>query len=600
MTFGGQNRIEELLGRIELFSGLEPAVLSKLAAHGEVVHVPGGEILMREGDASDALFVVASGRLQAFVDGGGGETLVGEIGRGEVIGEMGILAGEPRSATVRTLRDSILVRIPSDAFLRFLREEPNELLEITQLLIKRLRRSIRSDAAAAPVRTITVLPVGEEPEAETFARFLTSVLAERRNTRLVRGEDLEDAADDDELTRRLHDLETAHDLLIYLADRQPSAWTDRCLRQADRVVLLGDANSEVGLTEVEKRLLGGGASMVRARLDLVLVQPAAASMPRHGARWLAQRPVHRIHHVRLHSRDDMQRVARALTGQEVALVLSGGGARGIAHFGLFRALTELGIPVDVVGGSSFGSIAAAALAMGWTWEEQRQVFYESFVSRGSPIDFTAPAVALAKGEKVTAGIRRAFGDILIENLWLRYFCVSSNLSAGDVAVHTRGPLWRSLRASVAIPGLWPPVASEEGDILVDGGVMNNLPVDVMETYADAGVLIAVNLKGSADLPSHGLSGTGVLSGWGPLARRLSPAGSGPGLPGIVELLLRATETGNVLSAKRLEQQADIVLHPDVAEFGLLAWERLDEIIEAGYRYAMKELPAHEDKLKSVL
>ncbi len=56
----------------------------------------------------------------------------------------------------------------------------------------------------------------------------------------------------------------------------------------------------------------------------------------------------------------------------------------------------------------------------------------------------------------------------------------------------------------------------------------------------------------------------------------------------------------VLSAKRLEQQADIVLHPDVAEFGLLAWERLDEIIEAGYRYAMKELPVHEDKLKSVL
>ncbi len=167
-------------------------------------------------------------------------------------------------------------------------------------------------------------------------------------------------------------------------------------------------------------------------------------------------------------------------------------------------------------------------------------------------------------------------------------------------VHSRGALWKALRASVAIPGLWPPVASEEGDILVDGGVMNNLPVDVMESFADAGAIIAINLKGSAELPSHDLSDGGVLSGWAPLARRLSPGVSGPALPGIVDLLLRATETGNVLSARRLEQQADIVLHPDVAAFGLLAWDQLDEITEAGYRYAMKELPVHEAKLKTLL
>ena len=189
---------------------------------------------------------------------------------------------------------------------------------------------------------------------------------------------------------------------------------------------------------------------------------------------------------------------------------------------------------------------------------------------------------------------------MIENLWLRYYCVSSNLSAGEVAVHTRGPLWKALRASVAIPGLWPPVRSEDGDVLVDGGVMNNLPVDVMETFTDAGAIIAVNLKGSAELPSQGLSDTGVLSGWGPFAKRFSPVGGDSELPGIVDLLLRATETGNVLSSKRLEQEADVVLHPDVAQFGLLAFDRLDEIIEAGYRYAMKELPRHEELLKRLL
>jgi len=600
VTLPSERSIQDLLGGIELFAGIDPASLARLAAEADVRHLPGGEALIREGDPSDALFVVASGRLQAFVGGEGGETLVGEIGRGEVIGEMGILADEPRSATVRALRDSNLVHIPAEEFVRFLREEPDELFAITRLLIQRLRRSIRSEAAGASVRTITVVPVGDGEGAATFARYLTSILAERGDTRLVTGEDVDELQEDSDLTRLLHDLETDHDLLIYLADRKPSTWTDRCLRQADRVVLVGEAGGESALTEVERNLLGPDSALVRARIDLVLVQRAEAETPRGGPRWLAQRPVHRLHHVRLHSRDDLHRVARALTGREIALVLSGGGARGIAHFGLFRALEELEIPVDVVGGSSFGSIAGAALAMGWSWEEQRRIFYDSFVSQGSPIDFTAPALALAKGAKVTAGIKGGFGDAMIENMWLRYYCVSSNLSAGEVAVHTRGPLWKALRASVAIPGLWPPVPSEEGDLLVDGGVMNNLPVDVMTGFADAGAIIAANLKGSAQLPSTGLADDGILSGWGPFARRLSPLGAGSELPGIVELLLRATETGNVLSAKRLEHEADVVLHPDVTEFGLLAWERMDEIIEAGYRYAIKELPQHEEMLKRLL
>ena len=157
-----------------------------------------------------------------------------------------------------------------------------------------------------------------------------------------------------------------------------------------------------------------------------------------------------------------------------------------------------------------------------------------------------------------------------------------------------------MRASVSIPGLWPPVHSEEGDILVDGGVMNNLPVDVMQTFYDGGVIIAVNLKGTSSLPSFGLSETGVMSGWGPMARRFNPLAETPELPGIVDILLRSTETGNVLAAKRMEREADVVLHPDVAEFGLLDFEQLDPVIEAGYRYAIKELPAHEALLKGLL
>ena len=235
-----------------------------------------------------------------------------------------------------------------------------------------------------------------------------------------------------------------------------------------------------------------------------------------------------------------------------------------------------------------------------SWEEQRDSLWEHLVAKGSVVDLTAPAVSLARGQRITDALRGFFGNTQIENLWLPYFCLSSNLSRGEMTVHDRGPLWKALRASVSIPGLFPPVRSEEGDILVDGAVMNNLPVDVMESFFDGGTIIAVNLKGSATLPSLGLSETGVLSGWGPLARRFNPLAESAELPGIVDVLLRSTETGNALAAKRLEREADVVLHPEVAEFGLLAFEELDSVIEAGYRYAIKELPQHEDTLKRLL
>lgn len=600
MTLIGNERIQALLAGIELFAPLEEAALSKLAVTAETLHLPGGELLLREGDPADALYVVASGRLQAFVASEGTETLVGEIGRGEVIGEMGILGDEPRSATVRALRDSNLVRFPKDVIVGFLHEHPEELMAITRLIIKRLRRSIRSDAAKSTVRTVAVVPISEGDDPATFARFLTSVFSERGVARLVRGEDVDETLTDDGLTRHLHELEVAHDVLVYLADREPSSWTDRCLRQADRVVLVANAAHSSDLTSIERNLFGAGGEPLRARMDLVLIHADHELQPRGAVQWLNRRPVHRHHHVRLHSRDDLQRVARALVGREVAIVLSGGGARGTAHVGVFRALQELGIPVDVVGGSSFGSIVGGGIAGGLSWEEQRDSLWEHLVSKGSVVDLTAPAVSLARGQRITDTLRGFFGDTQIENLWLPYFCLSSNLSRGELTVHDRGPLWKALRASVSIPGLFPPVRSEEGDILVDGAVMNNLPVDIMDSFFDGGTIIAVNLKGSATLPSLDLSETGVLSGWGPLARRFNPLADSAELPGIVDVLLRSTETGNVLAAKRLERDADVVLHPEVAEFGLLAFEELDRVIEAGYRYAIKELPHHEETLKRLL
>lgn len=593
-----EGRVAELLRGIELFSALEPASLSQLVVDAESVFVPGGEVLMREGDPSDALYIVASGRLQAFVSSDGGEVLVGEIQRGEAIGEMGILADEPRSATVRALRDSSLFRFPKEKFVQFLHQHPGELLAITQLVIQRLRRSIRSTPVASSVQTIAVVPIAGDDGA-IFARLLTAAISERGSARLLGRGDVDETLSDAEMTAYLDRLEGAHDLLVYLADPEPSGWTQRCLRQADRVVLVAETDADSSLTDVERSLLFGPNS-VRARVDLVLTVPDHQPRPSPARRWLQHRSVRRHYHMHLHSRDHLHRIARGLTGREIALVLSGGGARGIAHVGINKAMAEYGIPIDVVGGSSFGSLVGAQIATGASWSEQRDVMFDLLVAKGSMVDLTAPSVALAKGDRVAQGLRAGFGDTLIEDLWLPYFCLSSNLTKGEVSVHTSGPVWRATRASVSIPGLWPPILSEGGDILVDGGVMNNLPVDVMTGFYDGGVIIAVNLRGTVTLPSTDLSQDGVVSGWGSVARKLNPLAKSAELPGIADILLRSTETGNVLAARRMEQDADIVLRPPVSEFGLLAFDQLDNVIEAGYRYALEALPEHLATIQRVL
>ncbi|MCH9670722.1 MAG: patatin-like phospholipase family protein, partial [Gammaproteobacteria bacterium] len=297
----------------------------------------------------------------------------------------------------------------------------------------------------------------------------------------------------------------------------------------------------------------------------------------------------RHHHVRLQSEADFDRLCRMLTGTQIALVLGGGGARGAAHVGVLRALEEQGIPVDMIAGTSFGAIMAAGPALGWDSQTLGVGIKRALVDPGKPLDYTLPFTAITSGRKATHQIRRTFGNVRIEDLWLPYFCVSSNLSKGQQVVHTRGPLWKAIRTSVAIPGVLPPVRSEDGDVLIDGGVMNNLPVDVMRKYAGGGKILAVNLRAKVNIAADDLTDTGVLSGWRLYARWLTPFMRRPSVPSAIDLILRTAEMGNVMSAAEQEKAADLTFRPKVEQFGLLDFSAYLPLIEAGYTEAMRQL-----------
>ena len=267
--------------------------------------------------------------------------------------------------------------------------------------------------------------------------------------------------------------------------------------------------------------------------------------------WLRHFPVRFHCHLRLRSDTDMARLARYVTGRGLGLVLSGGGARGFAHIGVIKALRQARIPIDLVGGTSMGAIIAAGVALEWDDKEMYERMHAGFV-RSNPLDdYAFPLVALTKGRKVERRLRRHFADARVEDLWRPYFAVASNLSNGEVTVMRNGVLWRALRASIAIPGLLPPVI-ENDDVLADGGLMNNLPCDVMDAMR-RGPVIGVDVT---RYRSFDMSNVRTRS----MIHRLLVPSDYDG-PEIVSLLLRAATVGGTLQTRSSRDHADLVLDP---------------------------------------
>lgn len=585
----------EALARSRAFRELKPDDQHRLTEAFVPVHLPGGSTLMTEGDDADSMFLVHTGRLRVLVRRGGVDVAVGEIGPGEVVGEMAVLSHGSRSATVVAIRDTSLWELSKGSFDEMVVTHPTMLLELTRLLVARLHRTNASTRVESAVRSVALLPVDGGFDMEPFVTRLVASLGERV-TSLDRGAAASalgiEAPDtpvgshhESDIARWIHRAEDANDVVVYVADLDLTPWTQRCLRQADLVLLVSSGSASGTPTEAESVLLWEADSGYRPQVDLVVVHPSSTMQPMGTSRLLEYRDVHRHHHVREGSPDGFARLGRVVRGRSVGLVLGGGGARGFAHVGVIKAFHERGISIDFVGGTSAGAPAAAGVALGWDVETTIANAKHVTVDRGSLVDLTLPVVALSKGELLGSGLRDVFGDAEIEDLWYPMFCVSTDLSDGVARVHTRGSLWRSVRASMAMPGTFPPMRADDGHVLVDGGVVNNLPIDVMEGFAKGARTIAVDLRAGAHIPSQALPSNGVLSGWRVLASRLKRGSENQEVPRMVEILLRSNE----VASSPHHVRADLTIRPAADAFGVLEVSAWEELIELGYRSAIDAL-----------
>jgi predicted acylesterase/phospholipase RssA/CRP-like cAMP-binding protein len=580
-------RISESL----LLGELEPEARALVRDAVQPLMCPGGEFLIHQDDSADAIYLVTSGRLHVLSIGPDGtETPIAEIGRGEVVGEMALISREPRTASVQALRDTQLLKLPAETFTRLVRDYPEALRRVGGTIVTRLIRTFRTVTKNSPVQTIAVVAL-DDGSPRTFARQLSKALvgivgdvAHLDVDSHARMHGSVGVRDPDLLAQFMSREEDEHDLLVYDTNADDPGWAELCVRQADLVLFVADGAASPMPRPIEQPL---AAVRGNRRTEFVLMHDAHVSMPRWTSRWFSERTVARHHHVRAGHDADIARVARLITGRGIAVVLGGGGARGFAHLGVLRALEEFGVPIDAIGGTSMGSLIASGVALGLDAPARVSALREAIIEGPSALDFTFPAVALASGARVTGNLQRFFGDTNIDDLWVDYFAVSCNLTQGEVVVDRTGPVWQAVRSSLSIPGIFPPLR-RGNDLLVDGGVLDNLPVQEMQRLHEGAYVIAVDVSNKRDLVAGDLPEAGIVSGWRALVERFNPLRPRRESIGIARILMRLTELSSAFGFEA--DLADLVLRPPIQAFGAMDFRRsLDGLEDLGYRYAKTEI-----------
>lgn len=592
MTRSDLTALEHLL-RSELLRGVSEADLRSIEPPPEMLFLGPGETLIRQGDEGTDYFLLVNGRLRSFAEGQSGRVPVGHVLPGEGVGEMSLLTNEPRASTIIARTPSEVVRFPQRTFLRLAEQHPTVALGIARTVVRRSQTTRPRDRRGERYQTITVVPITAGFDVIALADDLARALGtfgrsehydSTLGVELSQGDRLDDA-----LTRMLFDLEQQLDFVVYSIDETTSAWSRHCILCADLIFLVADVDAPVEPGLLESELLTRVDRDLLGRVDLVLVHGAEWRKNCGAANWIASRKPREHHHIRSANAGDVARLARIVSGRANNLVLGGGGARGFAQIGALKAFAEAGVPIDRVGGTSVGSLFAALYARGTSCDDMIRLSREHFIGKRPTREFTFPAMSLVAGRRMQQVAIDLCGDCSIEDLPVRYFCVSADLGRAELVTHFEGKLWAAVRASGSFPVIGPPFFFE-GRVLIDGGVLNNLPVDIMrENFS--GAVLAVDVSARAPLQVDRRWDSQTPSGWQLLLNRLNPFTPNFDLPSIFEVLHRTASLSGESLLRQTRSQADFLIRPSVARYRIADFEALDTIVEIGYRETIKELEA---------
>jgi predicted acylesterase/phospholipase RssA/CRP-like cAMP-binding protein len=594
-----RNNVIEVLRASPIFGKLKDEVIQSLANVLQLQKISGGHTVVKEGEeAEEMLFLISGGLRVSRRDSSGQLMLYNEIRPGMSFGESGLILRQPRAADVTAVRDSILAVLHRQDFETMIVKHPLELNQVFVRAIYNYLRHAEEFAERRHAQTFAVVPLHKGAGADQVASQLALAFSKLGRTHHLEPPASADAVkygrplpaqSESEMAAYQDALEEESKFLVYEAQATPTDWTMRAFRQADQVVFVVSADHPKAVSELEQRLRDQPDYSMK-RMHLVVLHSPLVTQPSDITGWRKDKSYERVYPIRAKRTEDFERLARFLTGTAVGVVLGGGGARGFAHIGILRALAEANIPVDLVGGNSMGALIGAQYACGKPLDQIVSDTRE-FASGGERL--TLPVISLVSGKRVARDLKKMFGDTQIENLWIPFFAAACNLTRGNTTVQDKGSLWRAVLASNSPAGLFPPVI-HRGDMLVDGAILENVPVDAMrmrlgtplERRRGNGTIIAIDVDVqelmAVDPTLKRLSIWSTLKGYFSAGKHPSPS--------IADILYRAGHIGGLSQRGRTIAQADHYLEPPVAEFSMMSYRKADDIADVGYAYAKKKIP----------
>lgn len=547
-----------------------------------------GEMLFDEDDAGDSLYIIVSGNLRVEKrQPDGSYQLLVERGVGRIIGEMAVITDDLRSARVVAARDSELIRFAQADFNALTVQHPQIMLSMAQVIINRFRETLAARPVTRQLKTVAFIALGHD--IHQYVQLVGAALRAYGTTLHLTIDNLDDKFFDGaaralkdpfeirSIATMLNEAEEQYDFILFEATGDNPDWTERALLQADHVFLVAQGGTDPAPQPIEDLLNTTAARTIPT--ELVLVYPDGTRHGHNTAAWLDARPQLADHYNVHLNADGAARLARRIAGRMVGLVFGGGALRVYAQGGVLRVLQEDGVPLDYVGGTSAGGIIAALAAEGLNTAEMRAAVEQGLTDF---LDYTLPFVALTAGKRITENLQAIFQERKIEDMFTKFYCVATNASTAEEVIFTRGLIWRALRASASLPGVFPPIIAdnEQGDLLVDGAVLNNLPVDVMRRLCN-GTVIAVDIstpKATARRYNHG----DYVSGINILLNRLNPLRKkrikGPSM---APFLSRLSYISSMQVRAQSRNAADLIITPDVAEFSIFDSSAFDAMFARG-------------------
>lgn len=574
---------------LRLFGNLDEGLITQILENGKSLELETGTFLFHQGDKDNSLYIVISGRFRALakLDDGVLHAL-GDIGEGEPIGEFALFMAEPRSASVVAIRKSIVLELKENQYLDIVSKHPEFSSKLTRFVVNRLRRNSLQQHLETSAKNIAVINLQSDNDISEY----TEAVKNEFESLNVSIQILDHESHANLETQTMYDTLEEHKGLNFLVCSDGDLnWSKQCIIYADLVVLATDFYADSDIQAIEKHLDLYSQNILNKKIYLLLLHPEKAKFPENTRRWFVDRKIDlHIHYRKNHDRD-IRRFSRILANKAIGLVLGGGGAKGFAHLGVIKALVEEGVAIDFLGGTSAGALYGLTAAF-CDFDKNEIDFYskDSAQSKLTTNDFTFPVVSFMSGKKMSNYLKKMMGETHLEDFWVGSYCVSTNYSNATSRVHDRGIAWKQIEASIAIPGIYPPVVIDN-QLHVDGGVVDNLPIETMYKYPVSHI-IAISLTQLKSQPvdfDETPSARSIL--WDKITGKKKYR-----LPSITSILVNSLTLNSRQKQEMSKSGVAIYLEMDLKGIGMMDDTKWKEIVQKGHDQmieALRKTPHNE-------